>query len=90
MSASLGFLSHLFHVDNGGALRWRYCFPGLAYVQDERYAAGAGMRGSGQARPVALDTRLPASYGPGKQSPHPSFTLNVVPSSETIGPCIRT
>ena len=27
---------------------------GLAYVQDERYAAGAGMRRSGQAHPVAL------------------------------------
>ena len=53
---SLEFLCHLVHVDSGGALRWRYCFPGLA-----------------QARPVALDTRLPVSYGPGKQYRHPSF-----------------
>ena len=35
---------------------------------------------------VSLDTRLPVSYGPARQSPHHTFNLNVVHLSETIGP----
>jgi hypothetical protein len=46
-----------------GAEVARYLTSGRAYVQDERYAAGAGMRRSGQAHPC-VDTRRPASYGP--------------------------
>jgi len=39
---------------DGEAKAARFLSSGRAYVQDERYAAGAGMRGSGQAHPVAL------------------------------------
>jgi hypothetical protein len=39
-------------------------------------ALGRGycLPGLAQAHPVALDTRLPASYGPGRQYPLPSFS----------------
>ena len=67
----------------GEAKAMRYLPSRRAYVQDkvrpgtgregalgyERYAAGAWMHRSGQARPVALDTRLPASYGPDRHYP---------------------
>ena len=39
--------------------------------------AGAGivLPGHAQAHPVALDTRLPASYGPGKTIPAPASAI---------------
>ena len=42
----------------------RYLTSGHAYVQDERYAAGAGMRRSGQAHPCGARYSTPVSYGP--------------------------
>jgi hypothetical protein len=67
-----------------GAEDARYLTSGHAYVQDERYAAGAGMRRSGQAHPVALDTRRPASYGPGKTIPAPASAMSVLVLFVTI------
>src|SRR5210317_1175722 len=65
-------MSHLFHVDNGGALRWRDCLAGLVYVQDERYAAGAGMRRIGQAHPCV--TRYSASSATAPASPEGAYS----------------
>ena len=47
-----------------GAEVARYLPSGHAYVQDERYAAGAGMRKSGQAHPCGARYSTPVSYGP--------------------------
>ena len=48
--------------------------------------AGAGivLPGHAQAHPVALDTRLPASYGPGKTIPTPASAISVLFLFETI------
>ena len=52
--------------------RWGL-LTGLAYVQDERYAAGAGMRWSGLSTSLYRSNSAPASYGPGSNPHHPSF-----------------
>ena len=51
-------------------------------------SGGAGARidlpGHAQAHPVALDTRLPASYGPGKSIPTPASAMSVLVLFESI------
>ena len=62
---------------------------GFAEVEG-RCAGGIAFQDALKHIHVTLVTRLPASYGPGKQSRHPSFNLNVVQPSKTNGPCRRT
>ena len=51
------------------------CGGGIAYQDTARVLA------------CSLFLDIPVLQGPGKQYPHPSFNLNAVQPSETIGPC---
>ena len=55
-----------------------------------RCGGGIAYQDTVRVLPCNLFLDIPVSQGPGKQYPHPSFNLNVVHPSETIGPCIRT
>ncbi len=67
-----------FSYFEGGAEVARYVTSGRAYVQDERYAAGAGMRRSGQAllwSPGGFASHIPVLH---REVP---FILNITPSA---------
>jgi len=52
-----------------------------------RCGGGIAYQDTARVHPCSLFLDIPVSQGPGKQYPHPSFTLNVVHPSETIGLC---
>ena len=51
-----------------------------------RCGGGIAYQDTARVLPCSLFLDIPVSQGPGKQSRHPSFNLNVVQPTETIGP----
>ena len=51
-----------------------------------RCGGGIAYQDTARVLPCSLFLDIPVSHGPGKQYRHPSFNLDVVHLSETIGP----